>query len=122
LKGLYKHNGFTLLEVIISIAIASFLLLTLYFTFFSINRSINAATEGQEALETGRLLLEMIKQDLRGISPNPKHQFISKLPKADEKEPDSRIDFVTTSCMGSNPFGLSGLFYLCDRGYQKDIH
>ncbi|MCX8023530.1 MAG: prepilin-type N-terminal cleavage/methylation domain-containing protein [Syntrophorhabdaceae bacterium] len=110
-KEFHKNRGFTLLEVIISIAISSLLLLTLYFTFFSINRSIDSATEGQEALETGRVLMELIKQDLRGISPNPKHRFIGKIPNKEEKEPDSRIDFVTTSYMGSNPFGMSEVGY-----------
>lgn len=108
---LIKNNGFTLLEVVISIGLSAFLLLTVYLTYFGINRAIDAASEGQEALETGRTLMELIKQDLRGISPNARFQFISKIDNKEEKDPDHRIDFVTTSYMGVNPFGLSGVGY-----------
>jgi type II secretion system protein J len=105
------HRGFTLLELVISIGLSSFLLLTVYMAYFGINRSIDAASEGQDAIETGRLLMELIKQDLRGISPNPKYQLISKIVESMEKEPDQRIDFVTTSYLGANPMGLSEVGY-----------
>lgn len=82
-----------------------------YMAYFGINRAIDAASEGQEALETGRLLMELIKQDLRGISPNQKYQLISKIISSMEKDPDQRIDFVTTSYLGSNPLGLSEVGY-----------
>jgi type II secretion system protein J len=105
------HRGFTLLEVVIALGLSSFLLLTIYMAYFGINRSIDAASEGQDVLETGRLLTELIKQDLRGISSNTKYQLISKIVQTMEKEPDQRIDFVTTSCLGENPMGLSEVGY-----------
>jgi type II secretion system protein J len=105
------HRGFTLLELVIAIGLSSFLLLTVYMAYFGINRSIDAASEGQDVIETGRLLMELIKQDLRGISPNPKYQLISKIVETMEKEPDQRIDFVTTSYLGANPMGLSEVGY-----------
>jgi type II secretion system protein J len=106
-----NHRGFTLLEIVIAIGLSSFLLLTVYMAYFGINRSIDSASEGQDAIETGRLLMELIKQDLRGISPNPKYQLISKIVESMEKEPDQRIDFVTTSYLGANPMGLSEVGY-----------
>jgi type II secretion system protein J len=106
-----NHRGFTLLEIVIAIGLSSFLLLTVYMAYFGINRSIDSASEGQDAIETGRLLMELIKQDLRGISPNPKYQLISKIVESMEKEPDQRIDFVTTSYLGVNPMGLSKVGY-----------
>ena len=106
-----NHRGFTLLEIVIAIGLSSFLLLTVYMAYFGINRSIDAASEGQDVIETGRLLTELIKQDLRGISPNQKYQLISKIVESMEKEPDQRIDFVTTSYLGANPLGLSKVGY-----------
>lgn len=59
--------GFTLMEVLIAVALSALLLTAVYWTYFSINRSIDAATENQDAFETGRILSEMIKRDIRGM-------------------------------------------------------
>ncbi|MCX5805945.1 MAG: prepilin-type N-terminal cleavage/methylation domain-containing protein [Proteobacteria bacterium] len=108
---LKKNIGFTLLEVILSITLSSLLLLTVYFTYFGINRSVDAASEGREVLEAGPVLLELIKQDLRGVAPPPKSQFISKIQDREEEKPSHRIDFITTSAMGDTAFGLSVVGY-----------
>ncbi len=105
------HDGFTLLEVVIALGVSSFLLLTVYMAYFGINRTIDAASEGQDVIETGRLLTELIKQDFRGISPNQKYRLISQKMDTMEKNPDYRIDFVTTSYLGANPLGLSEVGY-----------
>ena len=60
--------GFTVIEIIIAVALSALLLTVVYYTYFSIDRSIGAATEDQDALETGRILSELIKKDIRGIS------------------------------------------------------
>jgi len=62
-------------------------------------------------LETSRILLELIKQDLRGIVPLPKSQFIGKIEGKEGENPSHRIDFITTSVMGGNTFGLSVVGY-----------
>jgi type II secretory pathway component PulJ len=51
----------------IAVALSALLLTAVYWTYFSIYRSIDAATESQEAFETGRILSEMIKRDIRGM-------------------------------------------------------
>jgi len=51
-----KTSGFTLIEVLLALALSALLLTTVYWTYFSINRSIDAATEGHEAMETGKAL------------------------------------------------------------------
>jgi len=63
-------EGFTIIEVVLAVAISAILLTAVYYTYFNINRCIDAATEDQDALETGRILSELIKKDIRGISPN----------------------------------------------------
>ena len=62
--------GFTVIEIIIAVALSALLLTVVYYTYFSIDRSIGAATEDQDAFETGRILSELIKKDIRGISPS----------------------------------------------------
>jgi len=106
-----NRNGFTLLEVVLAIGVSAFLLLTVYMAYFGINRTIDAASEGQDVIETGRLLTELIKQDIRGISPLPKYRLVSRKMDTMEKTPDHRIDFVTTSYLGANPLGLSEVGY-----------
>ena len=109
--NLTKNIGFTLLEVIISTALSSLLLLAIYFTYFGINRAVNTASEGQEVLETGRILMELIKQDLRGIVPPPKSEFVGKIEDKEKEGSSHRMDFTTTSAMGGNKFGLSVVGY-----------
>lgn len=106
-----SNRGFTLLEVILSIALSSLIILTVYFTYFGVNKSIDAASEGQDVLEAGRILMELIKQDIRGISPPPRAQLISKIEDKETEDPSHRIDFITTSVMGRNAFGLSEVGY-----------
>ncbi len=62
-------GAFTLVEVVLAVALSALLLTIVYWTYFSINRSIDAATENQDALDTGRTLSELIKRDIRAISP-----------------------------------------------------
>jgi type II secretion system protein J len=65
-----RGPGFTLIEVVLAVAMSAVLLTIVYWTYFSINRSVDAATENQEALETGRMLSELLKKDIRGIVSN----------------------------------------------------
>jgi type II secretion system protein J len=107
------NRGFTLLEIILATSLTSLLLLIVYTTYFSINRSIDAASEEQEVLQSGRVLLELIRQDLRGVYPAKNFQFLSEIAdkEKDESEITHTLDFVTTSSMGSNVFGRSVVGY-----------
>lgn len=111
LYALRERKGFTLLEIVLAIALSSIVLLAVYFTYFGVNQSIDAASEGQEALETGRILMELIKQDIRGMAPPPKYPLIAVIDDIEDEEPSHRINFITTSAMGANPFGLSEVGY-----------
>ncbi|HNZ58064.1 MAG TPA: type II secretion system protein GspJ [Syntrophorhabdaceae bacterium] len=106
-----NKRGFTLLEALMAVALSSLLMLAVYVTYFSVNRSIEAASEEQDVLETGRILIELIKQDLRGITLSGDASFIGKLVKKEGDEPVSKLDFVTSSSMGQNPFGYSEVGY-----------
>ena len=110
-RTITDKRGFTLLEALLAVALSSLLLLVVYTTYFSIIRSIEAASEEQDILETGRILIEVIKQDLRGIMVSKDASFIGKLIEQEGEEPVSKLDFVTSSSMGSNPFGYSEVGY-----------
>jgi hypothetical protein len=108
--GMSDNRGFTLLEAIIAVGLSAFVLVLVYSTYIGINSAINAASEGQDVLETGRILLELQKQDLRGAVVSPQSRF-----KSDIKEIDGElyfsVEFSTTSLMGENPFGVGRVGY-----------
>jgi general secretion pathway protein J len=102
-------RGFTLIEVVLAIALSAVLLTVVYWTYFNINRSIDAAKENQEAMETGRMLSELIKRDIRCITPN---RFSLKAKnEAVEGWSLGQIEFVTTAGFYSDPLKLRRIGY-----------
>ncbi len=102
-------EGFTLVEFLIAIALSALLLTAVYFTYFSINRSIDAATENQETLETGRILSELIKKDVRGIRAG-QFPVIGKN-EVMEGYSAGRLEFVTTARLTGDRAGLRRIGY-----------
>jgi len=112
-----KESGFTVIEIMIAVALSALLLTIVYGTYFSINRSIDAATEDQDALETGRILLELIKKDIRGINLDRS----GLVGKNDVVEDGSlgQIEFVTSAGLPTDPLKLRRIGYALitnDRG------
>jgi general secretion pathway protein J len=105
----HGNRGFTLLEILLAVTLSALLLSIVYWTYFSINRSIDAATENQEAMETGRVLSELIKRDIRGITAT---QF-PILGKNEEigGRPAAEIEFVTTAKLDTGPNTLRKVGY-----------
>jgi general secretion pathway protein J len=104
-----KSGGFTLLEVLIAVALSALLLITVYTTYFAIARSIDTTFETQELLETGRVLVQMIKRDIRGINAG-RFPLISTTQDLDGK-PATEISFVTSARSSTNPFNLTRVGY-----------
>lgn len=104
-----KNRGFTLIEMLLAIALSALLLVTVYSTYFSIARSIDATSGTQELLETGRILLEMLKRDIRGIT-GGRFPLISTVQEMDGKLV-SDIVFVTSAPSTTNPFKWSKVGY-----------
>jgi general secretion pathway protein J len=102
-------RGFTLIETLIAISLSALLLTVVYWTYFSINRSIDIASEGQEALETARILNDLLKQDLRGVI-FPKYPLVAKTTTTEGKSLGD-ISFVTTSHLGPSPTGITKVGY-----------
>lgn len=106
---LKKRGGFTLIEVLLALALSALLLTAVYWTYFSINRSIDAATEGHEAMETGRSLLELLRRDIRGISPG-KTPLIGGNEEIDGQKAGT-LDFTTTAHLGRDTHQLTRVGY-----------
>lgn len=104
-----RNRGFTLIEMLLAIALSALLLVTVYSTYFSIARSIDATSGTQELLETGRILLEMLKRDIRGIA-GVRFPLISTVHEMDGKLV-SDIVFVTSAPSATNPFQWSKVGY-----------
>ena len=103
------NSGFTIIEIVIAVAISAALLTAVYYTYFNINRFIDATTEDQDALETGRILSELIKKDIRGISPNysvlvGKNQVVDGFSLG-------QIEFVTSSGLPTDKLKLRRIEY-----------
>ncbi len=101
--------GFTVIEIIIAVALSALLLTVVYYTYFSIDRSIGAATEDQDALETGRILSELIKKDIRGISPS-RSVLLGKNEMVDGRSLGT-IEFVTSAGLPTDPHKLRRIGY-----------
>jgi type II secretory pathway component PulJ len=108
-SGSAGRPGFTPVEVLLAVALSASLLTVVYWTYFSISRSIVAATESQEAWETGRILSELIKKDIRGISTG-RFPVVGKNDMIDGR-PVGQIEFVTTARLTGDQLTLNRIGY-----------
>lgn len=112
-----RQHGFTLVEVILAVALSALLLTIVYWTYFNINRSIDAAEENQQALETGRILTEMIRRDIRGMITD-RFSLKAKNQTVDDRVL-GQVEFVTTAGFYADPLKLRRVGYelfVNDRG------
>lgn len=105
-----NSKGFTLIEIIIAMGLSSLLLLVLYSVYFSINRTVEAAGEGQDVRETERVLIELLKRDLRGTVLEARYPFVSRISDVAGVR-NSNLQFASTSMLGTNRFGVSKVGY-----------
>lgn len=113
-------QGFTLLEVIIAVGLSAFLLLLVYSTYFGINRAVDAASEEQEILETGRTLVELLRQDFRGALVSEKHVFKGEVKQLTDNDTTSSVEFVTTSSIGQSQSRLTKIAYFLALSEKND--
>ena len=104
-----RNEGFTLVEVLIAVALSALLLITVYSTYFSVAQTIDTVSQTQELLETGRVLLEMVKRDIRGAR-GGQFPLIGRLQEIDGK-PVTDIEFVTSSRGGKDAYTWSKVAY-----------
>lgn len=104
------EKGFTLLEIIISIGLSAFLLSIAYSTYFGINKSISATAEEQAAIETGRMMLALIRRDLQGVLCNDRYPLRGQTEER-ENDTNARIEFITASSFTEEHPRLNRVMY-----------
>jgi type II secretion system protein J len=118
-------SGFTLFEVLITLAILGVVLSVLYMTFYQ-SMDVMAHTEGRaEVIQQGRLIMERMTAELRGafISPqgNLSKNFLYGLVSKSQKEDDEfrdRLDFTTVAYGQADP--AAGKRDIAELGYFLD--
>lgn len=98
-----RPGGFTLLEVLVALAILGVLLSSVYSTFFFALRAMKVSREQDDVFQVARVLMERITNDLamaRFRSPyiagRPTEAFIGRNGTSEEYARD-RLDFTTAS-------------------------
>jgi prepilin-type N-terminal cleavage/methylation domain-containing protein len=112
-------KGFTLLEILVAIAMIGIILATLFGVFTGIVSSSQDASRRAELYQTGRALMDLMCSDIRGFFPVPTsegqtffHAF-SGTAKSDLEL--TKMDFVTTHTL---PVGAERIPFLCEVGYR----
>jgi prepilin-type N-terminal cleavage/methylation domain-containing protein len=119
-KVKWGGTGFTLLEVLISISLAAIILFATYTIFFAISRTVDSVTEERKIYESGRVLMELLTRDLRGINRVGKSGLIGTREEIDEKG-YSRIDFITTSLLRSGFYSEGEVGYRIVKGEEGKL-
>lgn len=65
-----SRRAFTLVEVLVVVALLSFIVLALMAVFSSTQRAFRASVTQTDVLETGRSAVDLIVSDLRGLTPS----------------------------------------------------
>lgn len=93
-----NKRGFTLLEVLISTFLSAIILLVIYSVFFSIRKTVDAVTDDREVYESVRVLIELIRKDIRGIKITGNTAFICSKEEIENKV-FSKLDIISTSSL-----------------------
>lgn len=90
--------GFTLIEVLISLAILGIIVTILYGSFWTVSHSYDGLRERLEAEQAGRFILENLTRELRCayFSPNNGSLVFQGTPDEENGEPRDRIRFAST--------------------------
>jgi type II secretion system protein J len=117
--GIFGGAGFTLLEILVAIAIISIVLATLLGVFTGIVSSSQNASKKAELYQTGRALLDLMCADIRGFFPLPNAEgeifFIGFSSTSQDDQELVRMDFTTTHTL---PVGIERNPFLCEVGYR----
>lgn len=99
-----RSSGFTLLEVLVAMAILGLLLSSVYATFFTTIKAIRSTEEQDDVHQVARLVMDQISRDLtmafyrstKTVDGEPKYIFMGRDDRDGEFARD-RIDFLTTN-------------------------
>lgn len=69
MKGFYRNEGFTLIEMLVSLILLSIILASVYSTFFLSRRAIDGYDESLLKLQECRAALDMMGREMESIPP-----------------------------------------------------
>jgi general secretion pathway protein J len=116
LKGAQKRSGFTLIEILIAVAILSIVLAALYSTFFLAHKAIDGMEESMVKLQESRRALDILKCELDSsyLSSTDEHTFFKIADRDIFGKGASQLEFTTFSTLRP---GLSKISYYVE---EKD--
>jgi general secretion pathway protein J len=115
LKRRQKRGGFTLIEILIAVAILSIVLAALYSTFFLAHKAIDGMDEAMVKLQESRRALDILKCELDSAYVSAdKHTFFRISDRDFFGKGASQLDFTTFSTLRP---GLSRISYYVE---EKD--
>jgi len=111
-------KGFTLIEILIAVAISALILTIIYGSYAASIRTMNACRESADINQMARLALDRISEDISCAltsSTNENLQFVGKDSEGLEGTPMDTLDFTSTNCLtlfrGARECGI------CEIGY-----
>jgi prepilin-type N-terminal cleavage/methylation domain-containing protein len=115
-------RGFTLLEVLVSVAILAIIMAAIYSAYTTNVEAIQIARENGQVHQTARIVLDRITKDIQSslsetwsLSGTNRLDFIGRDQESDGKRMD-RIDFATLTWLGVSE--QSPASDLCEVGYR----
>lgn len=105
-----NEAGFTLLEMLVAALLSSVMLLAVFSTFISIRETVESVSERREVYEAGRVLIELIGKDVRGVKRTRDTIFVVKTEEIDERA-FSRVHLLSTSFLGTSIEGQAEIGY-----------
>ena len=107
MSDLLRNKGFTLLELLIALALFAILSTALYGTYFSLMRGRESATTGMESRRELRITLDMLRRELSSAYYNRTNKRLHFVVEDRDifGKPASTLDFTAISapCGGSLP-------------------
>lgn len=96
-------NGFTLLEVLLALALSSFVLVALYTTFFTTDKVVSGIDEKMVKLQEAREVLDMLRRELESMfyKKDSAYTKFKIVDRDDFGKQTSRVGFTTFSGTGS---------------------
>ena len=114
----FSDNGFTLIEILISVAILSIVLAALYSTFFLAHKAIDGMDESMVKLQEARRALDILKCELDSsyVSRTDKNTFFKMSDRDIFGKGASQLEFTTFSTLRP---GLSKISYYIEENDGK---